>query len=282
MSEDAVQGESATALDPDEEKRVVEEESLNAATTHEVIRRQGRKELERTAAALAWSGIAAGLSMGLSLVAQAVISAAMPDSPHRAIVTSFGYSAGFLAVILGSQQLFTENTLTPIVPFMTERTPAMFGKVLKLWGVVLLANLVGGLLFSEAIAHAQFLAPAARDAADAIARESLEPSSRDLFIRAIGSGWMIALMVWMLPAAGGATPFVVVVMTWLVSAAGLPHVVVGSIELFYLAARDLTSLPAGVIHYLLPVLAGNLLGGTTLVAALNHAQVATDSRAATK
>jgi len=199
-------GEPAHPLAPDEEKRVVEEEALNAATTHEVIRRAGRRELERTVAALAWSGVAAGLSMGLSLIAQAVLGAGVGESPHKELVVSMGYPAGFLAVILGSQQLFTENTVTPIVPLMTERTLAMLGKVLKLWVVVLVANLAGALLFAEAIAHCSLLRDDARAAADVLAAHALEPTSRDLFLRAIGSGWMIALMVWMMPAASSSAP----------------------------------------------------------------------------
>ena len=104
-----------THLDPDERKKAAEEEKLNASVTHEVVRREGVKELRRPPSALAWSGLASGLSMGLILLTSAVLHHALPEAPWRHAVASLGYAVGFLVVILGSQQLYTENTLTPIV-----------------------------------------------------------------------------------------------------------------------------------------------------------------------
>lgn len=52
-------------LDLDEEVKATEEEKLDAAISHEVIRREGVKELNRSATALGLSGVAAGLAMGL-------------------------------------------------------------------------------------------------------------------------------------------------------------------------------------------------------------------------
>src|SRR5687768_1011962 len=101
-----------------EKKKADEQESLDAPTTHEVIRRQGEKELERSSSALMWSALAAGLAMGLSVIAEAALCSHLPDAPWRALVAKLGYSVEFLAVVLGSQQLYTENTLMPIVPLM--------------------------------------------------------------------------------------------------------------------------------------------------------------------
>ena len=267
-------GVDAAKLDEKEERKVAEEESLNANTTHEVIRRHGAKELERTVAALAWSGLAAGLSMGLSLVAEGALRAYLPDVPWRPLVSKFGYPVGFLVVILGSQQLFTENTLTPIVPLMAKRTRAMLRRVLTLWGVVLVANLAGGALFAWAAAATDVFSPELKEAFTAIGREALEPRGWSLFGRAVVAGWIIALMVWMLPAAESAQLFVIVIMTWLVGVGHLAHIIVGSIEVFYVVAGGGTTLGAYLGSYMLPTLVGNMVGGVTLVAALNHAQVA--------
>ncbi|MGI8843339.1 MAG: formate/nitrite transporter family protein, partial [Gemmatimonadaceae bacterium] len=94
-----------------------------------------------------------------------------------------------------------------------------------------------------------------------------------LFARAIFAGWIIALMVWMLPAAESAQLFVIVLMTWLVGVGHFAHIIVGSVEVLYLVASGGTSLDAYFLYYMLPTLAGNMVGGVTLVAALNHAQV---------
>src|SRR4051812_30179237 len=93
-----------------------ERRSVSARIVHEAVLAEGLEELERTSAALAWSGLAAGLSMGFSLAAEGLLRAHLPDTSWRPLVDRLGYSIGFLIVILGRQQLFTENTLTVILP----------------------------------------------------------------------------------------------------------------------------------------------------------------------
>jgi formate-nitrite transporter family protein len=266
-------GAEAADLGPEEERKASEEQSLDAATTHEVIRREGTKELERPASALAWSGLAAGLSMGLSLAAEGALRAHIPEAPWRPLVAKLGYAVGFLAVILGSQQLYTENTLTPIVPLMAKRDGETLRKVLVLWGVVLAANVAGALLFALAAARTEAFPPELRAAFQAIAREGMEGSVAARFAGAVAAGWIIALMVWMLPAASQAQVLVITLMTWLVGAAGLAHVIVGSVEGQYLVFTGELSYGTFLGGYFLPVLLGNTVGGVTLVAALNHAQV---------
>lgn len=267
-------GHGAAELDPEEEQKAGEEETINALVIHEVIQREGKKELERPPSALGWSALAGGLSMGLSMVAEGVLHAHLPDVPWRPLISKLGYPVGFLAVILGSQQLFTENTLTPIVPFMAHRTREVFRKVMMLWGIVFLMNLVGTLLFALAVAYTDAFSPEVKHAFDAIGRQAMEGSGLTIFVKAIFAGWIIALMVWMLPAASSAKVFVIVVMTWLVGAGQLAHVIVGSAEVFYLAATDGTTWARALSHFIAPALLGNILGGVSIVAAVNHAQVA--------
>lgn len=265
--------EGKPALDGEEERRVSDEQKLDAALTHEVIRREAVRELNRSPLALAWSGGAAGLAMGLSPLAMAALRHGLPDAPWRPLVAGLGYSVGFLVVTLGSQQLYTENTLRPVVPFMAHRTRRMLRKVLVLWGVVLLANLLGAFAFAWAAARTVVLPS---ELQEAIRNVALEGTSRDwlgVFASGIAAGWLIALMVWMLPAASNAQMAVIVLMTWLVAVAKLSHVVVGSVESFYLVALGERAAGAALGGYVLPALLGNTLGGVTLVAALNHAQV---------
>src|SRR3954468_11754350 len=136
------------------EKQDIEGQSRpNAALIHETIRAEGESELERTVSALLLSGIAAGLSMGFSLVVEGLLHASLPDAPWRSLVSSLGYTIGFLIVVLGRQQLFTENTLTPILPLLHNRDGDTFSRVLRLWGVVLAANIVATWAFAAVIAH---------------------------------------------------------------------------------------------------------------------------------
>jgi formate/nitrite transporter FocA (FNT family) len=107
------------------------------------IRYDGEEELNRPISALAWSGLAAGMSMGFSLVAEALFRTYLPDQPWRPLITSLGYPLGFLIVIIGRQQLFTENTLTAIIPLLARRNTATLLRVARLWTVVLVANPCG-------------------------------------------------------------------------------------------------------------------------------------------
>lgn len=108
---------------------------------HETIRLEGEEELKRSNSALAFSGLAAGLSMGFSLIAQGLLQAHLPDAGWTPLVVNWGYSFGFLIVVLGRQQLFTENTLTVILPLLVRRDRKTLLAVARLWAIVLVANL---------------------------------------------------------------------------------------------------------------------------------------------
>src|SRR6476661_5376171 len=146
-----------------EQKEVQERSSPSGKIVYKAILKEGEEELERSSAALFWSGLAAGLSMGFSMIAEGLLHAFLPDEHWRPLVAKFGYSAGFLIVILGRQQLFTENTLTPILPFLQKKAKATIANVLRLWGVVLLANLLGTLAFGFAAARTTAFDPHVRE-----------------------------------------------------------------------------------------------------------------------
>ncbi|WP_238077210.1 formate/nitrite transporter family protein, partial [Rhodococcus erythropolis] len=133
-------------LSQEEQQDVDKNQPPRAAVLHEIIRTQGDQELERSVAALWWSALAAGLTMGLSLMAMGLLNSRLPDGEGFKVIASLGYCAGFLAVILARQQLFTENTLTAVLPVMSKPTLGNAGRLLRLWTVVLVGNLCGTLL----------------------------------------------------------------------------------------------------------------------------------------
>lgn len=124
------------------EKIEVDEERLpsQAMATHEVIRQEGEKELERDAMALLWSAIAAGLSISASLVAKGIFHVHLGALPGGYLLENLGYTFGFIIVILARQQLFTENTVTAVLPIMHKPSAGNIALLLRLWGVVLLGN----------------------------------------------------------------------------------------------------------------------------------------------
>ena len=109
---------SQTAKD----KEIVEDHvGLKASHVYEIIRIEGEAELVRRPSALWWSGLAAGLSIGFSVIAEALLATYLPDSAWKPLVDNLGYSVGFLIVILAHQQLFTENTLTAVLPVIKRK-----------------------------------------------------------------------------------------------------------------------------------------------------------------
>lgn len=246
---------------------------LSAAVIHETIRVEGESELQRPVRSLLWSGLAAGLSMGFSLTGEGLLRAHLPVADWRVLVESLGYTAGFVFVVLGRQQLFTENTLTVVLPVFHDRTGQALGRMLRLWAVVLAANTVGTLLFALAAAYGGIFGPEVRDAFTEIGREATGHGTLAAFLKAIVAGWLIALMVWLLPGSGSAGIVVIIGVTYLVALADLSHIIAGSVEGFYVVAVGARSMQAFVLDFFLPTLLGNILGGVTLVALLNHAQV---------
>lgn len=262
---------------PEEIREEAEEKSAPSAhVVYEAIRIEGRHELERKTSSLAWSGLAAGLSMGFSFVTMSILHHHLPDTTWRPLVATFGYSLGFLIVILGRQQLFTENTLTVILPLLARKTGHDVAKVLHLWTVVLVANLLGGLIFAWVTAKSGAFDPDMHRTFDELASQAMSHPFSVTVLRGIFGGWLIALMVWLLPAAETARIWVIVILTYTVGVFHFPHIIAGASEVFYLGftgARGWGEIFGG---FILPALIGNTIGGVTLVAALAHAQIVGD------
>jgi formate/nitrite transporter FocA (FNT family) len=245
---------------------------------YKTILNEGNEELRRSTSALFWSGLAAGLSMGFSMIGQAFLSSYLPDAHWRPLVAKFGYSLGFLIVILGRQQLFTENTLTPILPLLVERSSRAIRNVGRLWLVVLTANLLGGLAIAWVAANSNAFEPSIREEFVRIGEEALKNPFGTVLLRGIFAGWLIALMVWLLPFAETSRIWVIIIITYFVGLGDFSHIIVGSIETFTFAAMGHASWNRVIVDYVVPTFLGNTIGGLTLVAALNHAQVVSGTK----
>lgn len=256
-----------------EKKQVEERLAIGPQVVYETVRREGEEELRRTVSALAWSGFAAGLSMGFSFIAEALLMAHLPDQPWRPLITRLGYSVGFLIVVLGRQQLFTENTLTVVLPLLLKKDLSTLLRMLRLWAVVLAANLVGTFLFALCLGKISIFEPHIQECLMSIGSAHLGASFGVALVRSIFAGWLIALMVWLLPAADSARVSIIIIITYLIGLGGFNHVVAGSTTMLYLVVTKSISLGTYLTRFLLPTLIGNVIGGLSLVAALNHAQV---------
>lgn len=280
ISQDEAQGAGADSphLDEGEQDQAADHSSPHALVIHEIVREEGETALERTSIALTWSALAAGLSMGFSFLTMAVIRAALPDATWAPLLASFGYSIGFVIVVLGKQQLFTESTLTVILPVLVRRDVKTLLGALRVWGIVLPVNLVGTAIFAWLLSVPDLFEAPVIDAMHTIARDTVAHSFGITFLKALFAGWLIALMVWLLPSARHARLLVIILITYVVSITKLSHIIAGSVESIFGVINGDVSMKAYLLHFLLPTLLGNIVGGISLVGLLNHAAIAPEIR----
>lgn len=251
---------------------------LRAPVIYEIVRREGEEELARPKLSLWWSGLAAGLSISFSLLAQAVLYLHLPAAPWRPLVTGFGYTVGFLMVVLGHQQLFTESTITVMLPLLAEFTRRNVNLAGRMWAIVLSANIMGTLFAAAFCTFAPVLTPDLRQAMLEISRTAMAHSWWEMLFRGISAGFLMAAMVWLIPSAEYAEFHVVVVMTYLIAIGGFGHIVAGSTESFMLLLAGQSDIIQAIWGFMVPALIGNIIGGTALFAVLSYAQVMKEIR----
>lgn len=256
-----------------EEHAVREAKRLSSRLIYEVIRRDGDEELERPAKSLVWSGVAAGILISFSVLGEAILRGNLPDSPSRYLVENLGYCLGFLLVILGRMQLFTENTITTILPLAHERTWSCLLSVLRLWGIVLAANVAGAAIAAVFMVYSGGLSPDVIATVEGLSRHAVGFPPLEGFMRAIPAGVLIAAIVWMMPGQNGSEVLMIVVFTWLIAAGDFTHIIAGSVEMWVLAVQGETGLAHAAGGFFVPVLAGNVVGGTLVFALLAWGQV---------
>ncbi|MFW6027266.1 MAG: formate/nitrite transporter family protein, partial [bacterium] len=215
----------------------------------------------------------AGLSMGFSMVVTGILQAELPDEPWAHPVVAIGYTTGFIVVILARQQLFTENTVTALLPIMSPKSEASTLSLFRLWGIVLTANVAGTVLFALAAAELPLFSEDYRQAFFEIGQELLELSAWEMFARAVPAGWLVAALVWILPSVEGGRITTIFFLTWIVGLGGFPHIIVGMVETVYCLLEGGASFLDVVLVFALPTLAGNMFGGSALFALISYAQV---------
>ena len=265
--------DSGFALTGEERADVDEKSPPRAALLHEIVRRSGQEELKRGIAALVWSAFAAGLTMGFSFLARGLLHRHMEGLSGGYLVESVGYTFGFLAVIIARQQLFTENTLTAVLPVMTNPSAHAFGRLLRLWSVVLTGNLVGTTVFAFGLLHLQQFDDATQRAFVEVGRELMVNAPFAMFSKGILAGWIIAMMVWMMAATEQSRLTIILICTYVIALGGFTHIVVGSVEAMYMVFAGEAALADAVFRFGLPTLAGNVVGGSLIFALVSHAQV---------
>jgi formate/nitrite transporter FocA (FNT family) len=262
-----------SGLSRKERQQVREGVRHRPAVVYEIIRVQGEIELRRPFSALWWSGVAAGISIGFSFLTEAALASYLPSSEWAPVVAKLGYAVGFLIVILGHQQLFTENVLTAVLPVMARKQVHWFFKMLRLWGTVLAANIAGCIIFAMALAYLPIIPSDVAPALAEIVNKVMHNTPWEMFAKGIGAGWLIAALVWILSSTEHVEFIVISLLTYLIALFGFTHIVAGSVEAIYGVMVGVTGLETAIFRFFLPTLAGNVFGGTILFSVLSYAQV---------
>ena len=214
------------------------------------------------------SGVAAGFAITVTVLAYAVGTAAVDGS--SGLVGALFYPVGFIFIVIGHYQLYTENTLPPVALVLL-RLISIPG-LLRIWGLVLLGNFVGVSIGAYVLANTSVLSPEAAAVAAEFGAEALHLPWWDLFFKGIFAGWLVAGLVWLDHAANSVTARILIVffIMYLVPAMGLFHIITSMCDALYLFFEGGAALGALAWNLLLPVLLGNTLGGVVLVAILNY------------
>lgn len=255
----------------------LEESQKSYHTTLEQLITQGEEELRRPGSALLLSGFTAGLDLGFGPFAMAAVLTLTRDVFPRPVTTllmASAYSLGFIFVVIGRSALFTEHTTSAVVPVLARR--ASVGALLRLWTLVLLANLVGGTLFAAVIALlAPALGVADSDAFAEIARPMLEHSAMVTLLSAILAGWLMGLLSWLLASVRDSISQVLIVslVTMLIALGKLHHSIAGSIEVLLALFAQTGVSAAALARFILLAVIGNAIGGAVFVALLKFGHV---------
>ena len=260
-------------LSDEQAEEVAERVALSSPQIFEVVRQEGIEELRRPTPSLFWSGTAAGIALSFSVYCTAFLHSAIPMTAYSRLFESAGYTVGFIIVILGRLQLFTENTITVVLPILTDFNRSNVGRGARLWGIVWVANMIGAFLSAWVVETGGVLPQVQLQAALAVSRHLLEYSASESLLYGIPAGFLVASIVWLAPNGKASEFWIVFWITYMIALGGLTHVVAGATEWFLLVLAGELSWAKAILAGILPALLGNIIGGTGLFALITYGQV---------
>jgi formate-nitrite transporter family protein len=230
----------------------------------------GREELARGSAGLALSGLGAGLNVSFSALALGIVGAL---SGGVGLLAYAAYPIGFIFVMLSRQQLFTTNTVTPVVVVLDEDRSQLWN-MLRMWGILFVTNVLGALVFAFAVTHTEILPASALNVLLEEAAHKMENGFLALLVKGVIGGWLVAFVVWLVASARDTTSQLLLIWgpVFLIPATGLVHCIAGSSELMISVFGGETSWGEFLVGFLLPATLGNAIGGVVLVTLLNYGQ----------
>ncbi|OYR82985.1 formate transporter [Halorubrum distributum] len=278
-----------TQSDDDSMREVVERSRSGAPAVGEAVRDRFSSDevFQRIIAAadeevtsgsreLFFSGLAAGLAITITFMLYASLTASTDSHPILSVLL---YPLGFIYIIIGGYQLYTENTLPPVA--LTLERLASLPTLLRHWTIVLAGNFVGGGIGALVLSYGGVFTGDTVDAALYISEGGFSVGAVPLFFKAAMAGLIVAGVVWVgFASTDSVSRMLVVYLAFLAIPLGdLYHVVVSFTEVLYLFFEyniplygAEISLYSGIVGFVIPVLLGNTIGGVVLVTLVNYFQ----------
>lgn len=250
------------------------QKNLERPTAEEIFQQVARNadaELKRTSLSLAISGVTGGMFMGLSALGVGIMLALMGDSPKSFILSRMFYPLGFIVVILGRSQLFTENTLYPVALVLAEKRELL--NTARLWSIVLPSNVLGAFVFASLISLTPALSPNIVHAIAQLGLSSVQMHPGTIFWSGVMGGWMIATAAWLVSGSHSISGSVMLiwVLTFIVGLGNFAHCIASSGEILTAVLTHQAS-AAAYGHWLLFAVLGNICGGVFMVTLLEYGQ----------
>jgi formate/nitrite transporter FocA (FNT family) len=252
-------------------------ERPSAQDIYEQVANNARQELGRSSVALAISGLAGGVFMGLSGLGNAIVIALLTPfgvapSPSTLFIAKMFYPLGFIVVILGRSQLFTENTLYPVALVLAEKKH--FWNTMRLWGIVLPANVLGALGFAAIAGLTTALHPGVVQALAQLGLDAIHHPPATIFWSGVMGGWIIATVAWLVSGSHSITGSVMIIwmLAFVVGLGNFAHCIAASSEILTAVLTGKAPWMA-FATWLAPAVAGNICGGVGMVTLLEYGQV---------
>ena len=259
--------------------RKVDDISNYPKSAEEIFHEQvqtGLAEHNRSPGGLLVSAIAAGLEVGFTLFLAGIVLTLFYDkldSPALHIWLALAYPIGFIFVVIGRSELFTEHTTLAVIPVLNGSTN--FLSLMKTWGLVFTGNLIGGYLMAFILTQ---IGPPMEiisiDSFNYLANKMVEVPWTLMLGSSIIAGWLMGLLSWLVTSSQETISRIVMVIlvTFLIGMGGLHHSIVGSIEVF---AGVLT---AGIsandyLHFQWWTTLGNIIGGVVFVSLIKFSTI---------
>lgn len=256
---------------------------MSAAEIHGNIVGSGEEELHRKTSALFFSSLGSGLAISFSFLAGGFVTGLVAPEYETAAMAAV-YPLGFILVIIARMELFTENTVVPVIPLLHDPGMTRFMRLIRVWVILLVGNLLGAIIISLVIARTGMVPAHFHPDLSLVAGHAVEGGFWEVAYKAVFAGWLIALLSWVLASTyqTGAQLVLIWLCTAPIAAFGFRHSIAGAVEAFYLASRGEATWMEMLNGFVVPAVLGNAVGGVLLVALLNHAQVAPEMESETQ